>query len=88
LFAHFVVLHFLTDPPLTYAKVMARLSSPIWKTFDIAFLIFAVYHALNGFKMIIDDYVHAPTIRSLLIGTLWVVAIVFFVMGFLTIVSL
>lgn len=88
LFVHFIVLHFMTEPPLNYAKVMERLSSPVWKTFDVAFLVFAVYHALNGFKMIIDDYVHTTSVRSFLIGALWVVAIVFFIMGFLTIVSL
>ncbi len=88
LFVHFVVLHVLTDPPLTYEKVMTRLSSPFWKTFDIAFLVFAVYHALNGFKMIIDDYLHNPSLRSLAVGALWVGAIFFFVMGLLTIVSL
>ncbi len=88
LFTHFVVLHFLTSPPLTYEKVMARLSSPVWKVFDIVFLIFAVYHAINGFKLIIDDYVHTPSIRALLIGALWVLGIAFFIMGFLTIISL
>ncbi len=88
LLVHFVVLHFMTEPPLNYQKVMARLSSPFWKAFDIAFLFFAVYHALNGFKLIVDDYVHAPSWRSVVIGGLWVVAIVFFILGFLTIVSL
>lgn len=88
LFVHFAIIHFFTEPPLTYEKVMARLSSPAWKAFDIVFLAFAVYHAMNGFKLIIDDYVHDISRRWLLIGALWIGAVVFFVLGFLTIVSL
>ncbi|MBW1976211.1 MAG: succinate dehydrogenase, hydrophobic membrane anchor protein [Deltaproteobacteria bacterium] len=88
LFLHFAVLHFFTEPPLTYDKVMARLSSPLWKAFDILFLVFAVYHAMNGFKLIIDDYVHSSAMRAFAIGLLWVVSLAFFVMGFLTIISL
>ncbi len=88
LFTHFLVLHYVSDGPLTYAKVMARLSSPVWKALDIAFVIFAVYHAMNGFKMIIDDYVHQAGIRALLIGALWVSAIIFAGLGLLTIFSL
>lgn len=88
LFVHFAVLHFLTEPPLTYEKVMARLSSPAWKAFDIVFLLLAVYHAMNGFKIIIDDYVHVSSTRWLLIGALWIVAVGFFILGFLTIISL
>jgi len=88
LFLHFYVLHYAIPGPVTYEKVMARLASPTWKAIDIAFLIFAVYHAMNGFKMIIDDYVHSSGLRALVIGALWVVAIGFLGLGFLTIVSL
>ncbi|ROR03007.1 succinate dehydrogenase, hydrophobic membrane anchor protein [Desulfosoma caldarium] len=88
LFLHFWVLHYATQGPVTYQKVMARLVSPAWKALDIAFLVFAVYHAMNGFKMILDDYVHAPGLRAVLVGALWVVAIGFFGLGLLTIVTL
>ncbi|OIP97433.1 MAG: succinate dehydrogenase, hydrophobic membrane anchor protein [Syntrophobacteraceae bacterium CG2_30_61_12] len=88
LFLHFFVLHYATEGPLTYAKVMARLSSPAWKAIDITFLVFAIYHAMNGFKLIIDDYVHGTGLRAILIGALWVLAIAFLGLGLLTIVSL
>jgi succinate dehydrogenase hydrophobic membrane anchor protein len=88
LFLHFLVLHYVTEGPLTYAKVMARLSSPTWKAIDISFLVFAIYHAMNGFKLIIDDYVHTTGLRALLIGALWITAIVFLGIGLLTIFSL
>lgn len=88
LFLHFWVLHYASEGPVTYQKVMARLLSPAWKALDIAFLVFAVYHAMNGFKMIIDDYVHTSGVRAVLVGALWVVAIGFFGLGVLTIVTL
>jgi len=88
LFVHFFVLHYASPGPVSYEKVMARLSSPLWKAFDIAFLVFAIYHAMNGFKMIVDDYVHTAGARAVVVGLLWVGAIGFLGLGLLTILSL
>ena len=33
---------------ITYEKVTARLSNPVWKVFNILFLIFGLYHGFNG----------------------------------------
>ncbi|QCQ23354.1 succinate dehydrogenase, hydrophobic membrane anchor protein [Desulfoglaeba alkanexedens ALDC] len=88
LFLHFYVLHYATEGPVTYQKVMARLVSPTWKAIDVAFLVFAVYHAMNGFKMIVDDYIHSTNLRAVIVGALWVVSIVFFGLGLLTILTL
>ncbi|HDM75805.1 MAG TPA: succinate dehydrogenase, hydrophobic membrane anchor protein [Deltaproteobacteria bacterium] len=88
LFLHFYVMHFAIDGPITYEKVMVRLASPGWKALDIVFLVFAIYHAINGFKLIIDDYVHSTVLRAVIVGLLWVVGISFLVIGIMTIVNL
>ncbi len=58
--AHFWVEHFMTAPvrhgELTYEIVAARLANPAWRAIDIAFLIVALYHGLNGLRNIVLDY--------------------------------
>ena len=58
--AHFWVEHFVTAPvrrgDLTYDVVVSRLSNPAWQVIDIAFLLIALYHGLNGLRNIILDY--------------------------------
>ncbi len=88
LFLHFFVLHYATEGPVTYDKVMARLTSPAWKVIDITFVVFALYHAVNGFRAIIDDFVHRPLLKLILVGSLWVTATGFGVLGILTIATL
>ncbi len=88
LFLHFYILHFATEGPVTYEKVMLRLSSPGWKILDAVFLVFAVYHAVNGFKLIIDDYIHSALLRAIIVGLLWTIGIVFLIIGLMTIVNL
>jgi succinate dehydrogenase / fumarate reductase membrane anchor subunit len=85
---HFFVLHYATEGPVTYAKVMARLTSPAWKAIDLSFLVFAAYHAMNGFRTIIDDFVRGPALRSALVGALWLCSVGFVVLGAVTILTL
>jgi succinate dehydrogenase cytochrome b556 subunit len=58
--AHFWVEHFMTAElrrgDLTYQAILARISNPIWQFIDIAFLLVALYHGLNGLRNIILDY--------------------------------
>jgi succinate dehydrogenase / fumarate reductase membrane anchor subunit len=60
LVAHFWVEHFMTAPlrrgELTYAAILDRISNPYWQAIDIAFLVIALYHGLNGLRNIILDY--------------------------------
>lgn len=86
--AHFIVLHFMGDGAITYEKVIARLASPYWKTFDLAFLFFALYHAVTGMRLILDDYIHDAGWRTLCTSLLWVLAIVLFALGAVIIFSL
>ncbi len=58
--AHFWVEHFMSEPllrgELTYDAIRSRIANPYWQAIDIAFLLVALYHGLNGFRNILLDY--------------------------------
>ncbi len=58
------------------------LGTPPWKIFHLFFVVLLLYHILNGFWLIIEDYVHTSWVRASLFGVSWIVGIVFFIMGF------
>jgi len=80
--AHFWVEHFLTEPlrrgELTYQALLPRIANPWWQAVDIAFLLVALYHGLNGVRNILLDYdrisrraARAATTVLILAGFLW-----------------
>ncbi|ACF12928.1 succinate dehydrogenase, membrane subunit, putative [Chloroherpeton thalassium ATCC 35110] len=72
---------------ITYEKVTTRLSNPIWKIFDLLFLIFGLYHGMNGLLNIIDDYVRHTGLRLTLVSFCWVLAALLLVQGGLTVIT-
>ena len=58
--AHFWVEHFLSAQlrrgDLTYEAILGRISNPVWQFIDVAFLLVALYHGLNGLRNIVLDY--------------------------------
>jgi len=90
LLGHFWVLHFF--PPnhgeITYQTVMLRLNHPLWRTFDLLFLVFGLYHGMNGLTLLIHDYVRQKGIRLAMMGLLWVAMVFFLLIGMMTILGL
>lgn len=56
LFVHFFITHFNGHDHITYEMVLERLSNPVWKLFDLAFLYFAAYHGIMGALSVVLDY--------------------------------
>lgn len=56
LFIHFGITHFSGHQHMTYELVMERLSNPVWKLFDLAFLYFAGYHGIMGALNVLGDF--------------------------------
>jgi succinate dehydrogenase hydrophobic membrane anchor protein len=60
LIAHFWVEHFVSETllrgELSYEAIRQRIENPLWRAIDIAFLIIALYHGLNGLRNILLDY--------------------------------
>jgi len=90
LLIHFWVLHFFAPAhgEITYESVMLRLSHPLWRTIDLIFLVVGLYHGANGVLLVIHDYVRQPMVRMALVGTLFVAALIFLVIGSMTILGL
>ena len=90
LLVHFWVLHFFAPNhgDITYQTVMQRLSHPLWRVTDLVFLVVGLYHGANGALLVIQDYIRNPMVRIAVVGTLCVVALVFLVIGSMTILGL
>ena len=80
--AHFWVEHFISAElrrgDLTYEAILGRIANPVWQTIDIAFLLVALYHGLNGLRNIVLDYsrigpraAQAITVLIVSAGAIW-----------------
>jgi succinate dehydrogenase / fumarate reductase, membrane anchor subunit len=81
---HFILLHF-SGVELTFQGVSEHLSQPSWLVFNLMFLVLGTSHAINGFFMLLHDYVQNNLWRGILTGTLWTLGILMIVIGSMTI---
>ena len=86
MFVHFWVLHYFLDKPLSFDKVVARLTSPWWVIFDSLLLITVVYHALNGIWNILTDYNPSPSLRKFYGWGLFIVGLLTVIWGLYTLI--
>ena len=85
LLGHFYFLHYYQEGFVTYEKVAARLASPHWKVLDITFLIFAMFHAMNGLWTVVVEYVHDEKRQRIFRAAFLLVGIVFLGVGLFSI---
>src|SRR5947209_14280890 len=79
---HFTLTHIVTDVAKTnFAFVGHRWHNPLWRLFDWSLLGLALFHGLNGLRLIIDDYVRRPGRRGTLKAVLYTVAVALFANG-------
>ncbi len=83
LLGHFFIQHF-TGVAINYHNVAERLATPEWKLFDLTFVVFALYHGINGIFMSLEDYVHSGW-RVFWKTFFWVAGIVYLVLAVITI---
>jgi succinate dehydrogenase / fumarate reductase membrane anchor subunit len=84
---HFALTHIINDVAETDAEfVTDRWSNPLWRSYDWALLTLALFHGLNGLRVIIDDYVRSPGKRAAVKSVIYVVSGTLFVYGTLTII--
>ena len=85
---HFAIMHVITDiRDINFAFVAKRFATPFWISYDLAMLILALFHGLNGLRTIIDDYVSSRPWRVMWLSALYVVGLVFLVVGTVTLVT-
>jgi succinate dehydrogenase / fumarate reductase membrane anchor subunit len=85
---HVVIMHVVnTVDEIDYEFVANRWESPFWKVYDFLLLTLALLHGINGARLSIEDYVRGNGWRVAAYTALWVVALVFMVIGGLAIVT-
>jgi succinate dehydrogenase / fumarate reductase membrane anchor subunit len=85
---HVIIMHVVnTVDEIDYAFVADRWNSPFWKVYDFLLLALALLHGVNGARVSIEDYVRTPKWRVAAHTTLWVLTLVFMIIGALAIVT-
>jgi succinate dehydrogenase / fumarate reductase membrane anchor subunit len=79
--------HVLVTGELDFSDVAARVATPFWKTLDISFLVIALFHGLYGVWVVLDDYIHAQWLRSLIYSVIAILGVLLTTLGALTLIS-
>jgi succinate dehydrogenase/fumarate reductase cytochrome b subunit len=80
---HMYVTHFGGFHLLTFDIIADRFrNAPLfWTGFDGLFLIFAVFHSLNGIRTIIFDFRLGPRLRLIATAIMWIIGLIIIVLG-------
>ena len=79
---HLLIMHvWYGVDAINYRFIVGRWASPWIQVYDMALLLFALLHGVNGTRWVIDDYVHSRGWNLFLKSLLLVLTILFFMMG-------
>ncbi|MGZ3577278.1 MAG: hypothetical protein ACXVA3_18670, partial [Vulcanimicrobiaceae bacterium] len=79
---HIVATHILNVGELSYDNIAARLAGIFFIVTDVALLAAAIFHGLNGLRMVLLDYFwNARRQRLVFTWLLWAFGTAFFVFG-------
>jgi len=80
---HLYVMHLVGEgvEQVDYEFVSSRWRSVGWKTFDWLMLFLALLHGTNGLRVVIDDYIRKPGVRTAVKSVLYTVTVILMVMG-------
>jgi succinate dehydrogenase / fumarate reductase membrane anchor subunit len=86
---HLFIMHLVDSgvERVNFVFVAERWDNVGWKTFDWAMLVLAILHGTNGARVVIDDYVRRPALRTAIKGSLYAVAAILTIMGTAVIVT-
>lgn len=80
---HFTIVHLIGGgiDRVDFAFVTGRWSNPLWQVWDWLMLFLGLLHGANGMKTIINEYVHRTGLRATLKSTLYVLTLIFILLG-------
>src|SRR5918995_4553788 len=80
---HVYVMHLIDGgvERVDFAFVAERWDNVGWRTFDWLMLFLGLLHGANGLRIVINDYVHRPGLRTTLKAALYTVTTVLMIMG-------
>lgn len=85
---HLYIMHVVnTTDTIDFAFVARRFTTPFWRLYDMLILGFALLHGLVGAHRVLDDYIQHRGWRAASEAALWIVGLVFLVMGAIVLVT-
>ena len=86
---HLYVMHIVDSgvERVDFAFVASRWDNVGWKSFDWVMLFLALLHGSNGLRIVIEDYVRSPALRTVVKSVLYTLTLVLMIMGTATIVT-
>lgn len=79
---HLLIMHvWYGVDAIDYRFVIGRWASPFVQVYDLALLLFAMLHGVNGTRWVIDDYFHSRGWNLFFKSALYVLAAIFILMG-------
>lgn len=79
---HLLIMHvWYGVDAIDYRFVIGRWASPFVQVYDLALLLFAMLHGVNGTRWVIDDYFHSRCWNLFFKSALYVLAAIFILMG-------
>lgn len=83
---HLFITHYMNVPSQTvFSFVADRWANPLWRTFDLILLFSALWHGIIGMRMIMTDLIGSKQGRQIAYAILYIVGVVFTVLGTVTI---
>jgi len=85
---HLFITHYLHVPSETnFDFVSERYANPLWRTFDWLLLMMALWHGLLGARISVIDYIKSPGWRLITNSVIWVIGVIFTLLGSVTILT-
>lgn len=85
---HLFVRRFVSSGGISYSDLMERLSNPLFKLLEIAFIFFALSHGLNGLWSIIKEEIRDSRFKRSLSLIFWITGVLLFLFIFVLILLL
>ena len=80
--AHLIATHLLNAGHLSYGNIASRLAGAFFVVVDVSLLGAAIFHGLNGLRMVVLDYFwNGRRQRLVFTGLLWAFGVAFFAYG-------
>ena len=83
IFFHLIIMHFVNDITAITGQFVADrfAATPIWIIIDLAILVLAWIHGLNGLRIVLMDYVKRSDARRIVFGAIGLFGLVWFGAG-------
>jgi succinate dehydrogenase / fumarate reductase membrane anchor subunit len=79
---HLMWMHFAIGVDnIDFQTVAGRWANPLWRIYDLALLVFALTHGVNGLRTVLEDYVRRPRRLLAAKGAVYVLAFLLLSMG-------